>query len=215
MLLTSVNLGQARKIEHAKPSGITGIFKQPVHTSVSITRNGLEGDTICDVKHHGGPDQAVYVYGGADYAWWAGELGYEVLPGSFGENLTISELESARFTIGDRLQVGAVILEVTAPRLPCVTLAARMGDPNFINRFRDGERPGLYCRVIREGPVQSGDLVSLEPYPGETVTILKMFRDYYQPDRSEATLRRYLAAPLAERARRDKEEQLHQLLNGK
>ena len=56
-----------------------------------------------DTKNHGGPDQAVYVYGGADYAWWSAELEQELAPGTFGENLTISDLESAPLAIGDRL----------------------------------------------------------------------------------------------------------------
>jgi MOSC domain-containing protein YiiM len=214
MQLISVNIGQAQKIENAKPQGKTGIFKRPVLSPVEISTFGLQEDTICDTKNHGGPDQAVYIYGGVDYRWWSNELGRELLPGTFGENLTISELESAGFSIGDHLILGVVILEVTAPRLPCVTLAARMGDPDFVKRYRDAERPGLYCRVIQAGTVQAGETVSLERYPGETVTILKMFRDYYVPDRSEATLRRYLAAPLAIRARRDKEAQLQKLLQG-
>ena len=141
MLLSSVNLGEVRKIENAKASGLTGIFKEPVLEPVQVTQFGLDGDSICDIQNHGGPDQAVYIYGGADYAWWAVELGQALPPGCFGENLTVDALESAQFSIGDRLQVGVVILEVTAPRIPCVTLAARMGDPDFIKRFRAAERP--------------------------------------------------------------------------
>ncbi len=115
---------------------------------------GLEGDSIVDKKNHGGRDQAVYIYGGADYAWWSRarpDLDHGYQPGTFGENLTISDLESAEYAVGDRLQIGEVVLEVTAPRIPCVTLAARMGDPQFIKAFMAAERPGLYCRVIVEG----------------------------------------------------------------
>ena len=78
-------------------------------------------------------------------------MGREIAPGTFGENLTISDLETAGLAIGDRIQVGDVCLEVTAPRIPCGTFAARMGDPGFVARFRIAERPGAYCRVIREG----------------------------------------------------------------
>ena len=39
-----------------------------------------------------------------------------------------------------------------------------------------------------------------------------MFRDYYERDLPEATLRRHLAAPIAIRARLDTEEQLRKLL---
>ena len=129
----------------------TGIFKFPTNEAVKVTKLGLEGDVIVDKKHHGGPDQAVYVYGAADYEWWSKELGREIAPGTFGENLTIGELESAQFNIGDYLYVGEVTLQVTAPRIPCGTFATRMDDPQWVKRFRHAERPGLYCRVIQEG----------------------------------------------------------------
>jgi MOSC domain-containing protein YiiM len=112
MKLTSINLGQKDTLEHANKTEITGIFKHPASGPVRITFLGLEGDFIASKKHHGGPDQAVYVYGAADYAWWSHELGREFAPGTFGENLTVSELESARFSIGDRLMIGEVTLEV-------------------------------------------------------------------------------------------------------
>ena len=115
-------------------------------------------------------------------------------------------------SVGDRLLVGEVILEVTAPRQPCNTLAARMGDPYFVKRYRAAERPGLYCRVIKAGWIQAGDRVNLVPYTGETVSILEMFRDYYESELCETTLHRYLAAPIAVRARREKEAQLQRLL---
>jgi MOSC domain-containing protein YiiM len=212
MKLISVNLGKEQIILKAKKSGVSGIFKNPVSQPVQVTTLGLRADTICDKENHGGPDQAVYVYGAPDYAWWAQELGQEVAPGTFGENLTIEGLESAQYSIGDRLYVGPVILEVTAPRIPCSTLAARMGDPAFVKRFRHAERPGLYCRVIQEGPVQVGDGVRREPCPGPTVTVTEMYRDFYEPHLDEQTLRRYLAAPIAVRDRVLKEEKLQKLL---
>ncbi|MBK9055361.1 MAG: MOSC domain-containing protein [Chloroflexi bacterium] len=147
-----------------------------------------------------------------DYAWWALELGYQLAPGTFGENLTVADLETSGICIGDRLHVGSVILEVTSPRVPCVTLAARMGDAAFVKRFRQAERPGLYCRVIQEGYVQPGDEVTLETYAGLTLTAIELFRDFYQPTLSEATLRRYLAAPIAIRDRLEKEKQLDRLM---
>jgi MOSC domain-containing protein YiiM len=212
MKLTSVNIGQERSILNAKASGKTGIYKLPVHTPVQVTSDGIPGDVICDTKHHGGPDQAIYIYGTADYQWWSHALGRELAPGTFGENLTISDLESAQVHVGDIFQVGGVSLQVTSPRMPCVTLAARMGDTAFKEQFRQAERPGLYCRVLKESQVQAGDSVSLERYRGETVTILEMYRDYYTPGLDEATLRRYLAAPISVRARLEKEKQLQKLL---
>jgi len=212
MQLESVNLGQERILRHKDRVEYTGIFKFPVEGPVKVTKLGLEGDVIISKKHHGGPDQAIYVYGGADYAWWSGELNKEISPGTFGDNLTISELESTQLNVGDTLHIGDVILQVTAPRIPCATFAARMQDPQWVKRFRHAGRPGLYCRVISEGFVKVGDRVFIEKYTGETISILEMFRDYYDRNKSEETLRRHLNAPIAIRDRRDLEKELQKLL---
>ena len=58
----------------------------------------------------------------------------------------------------------------------------------------------------------ASDPVSLQPYQGETVSVIEMFRLFYEPEPDEADLRRLLAAPLAIRARRDMEEKLEALL---
>jgi MOSC domain-containing protein YiiM len=212
MQLISVNIGRSEVIKYAKEHGVTGIYKRPVEGEVGIVADGIPGDAICDVENHGGVDQAVYVYGATDYAWWSEELGRPLDPGTFGENLTISGLQTAPLLIGDRLLVGTVLLEVTAPRIPCVTLAVRMSDPAFVKRFRQAERPGVYCRVLEEGFVQMGDPVEIERYEGPEVSALEIFRDFFAPTDDEATIRRHLAAPLAIRARHDKEQQLQKVL---
>lgn len=209
MKLVSVNVGKAQPI--AAKSGQTGIYKRPAAEPVRVTKNGLQGDAVCDTDNHGGPDQAVYVYGSPDYAWWSEALGKPLEPGTFGENLTVSELESAELSVGDQFLVGDTVLEVTAPRVPCVTLAVRMGDPAFVKRFRYAERPGVYCRVLQEGSVQLGDAVRLEAYKGEALGVLEMFRHFYEPKLDEATLRRHLAAPIAIRDRVEKEAALAKL----
>lgn len=211
MLLRSVNVGQGRFVPRAGKPGKTGIYKLPVSEAVRITFSGLEGDEIHDTQNHGGVDQAVYVYGAPDYEWWSEILKREMGPGTFGENLTISGLRSADALIGDRLRIGPVILEVTAPRIPCVTLATRMQDPAFLKRFRRAERPGLYCRVIRDGYVRAGYTVSYESFQGDTVSAIEMFRDFFDPDASEQAIRRYLDAPIAIRDRVAKEERLREL----
>jgi MOSC domain-containing protein YiiM len=206
MQLLSVNVGQERSIQNGKRTEATGIYKLPVATPVQVTQLGLAGDAVVDVENHGGVDQAVYIYGEPDYAWWSMQLGSELEPGTLGENLTIAGLESASLNIGDMLHIGAVTLQVTAARIPCATLAARMGDPGFVKRFRAAERPGAYCRVLQTGVVQTGDAVTLARYAGETITLVEMFRDFYDPHPSAETIRRHLAAPIAVRARADIEK---------
>lgn len=206
MQLTSVNIGEKRTLQKGQELVTTGIFKLSASGRVRIGELGLEGDVIMDKKHHGGPDQAVYVYGEADYAWWREQLGRDLPPGIFGENLTISELESASFNIGDVLIVGEVKLQVTAPRIPCSDFAARMEDLQWVKKFRAAERPGLYCRVLQEGFVQAGDSVSVGKYAGETLSLVQMYRDHYQSDKDKALIQRHLRAPIDIRTRREMEE---------
>jgi MOSC domain-containing protein YiiM len=206
--LISINLGQESTLQRNDRVERTGIFKVPTQGAVKVTKLGLEGDVIVSKKHHGGPDQAVYVYGMTDYEWWQQQLGRKISPGTFGENLTIRELQSAQFNIGDILHVSEVVLQVTAPRIPCGTFAMHMKDPQWVKKFRQAERPGLYCRVLAEGFVHAGDPIALEQYTGETLSILEMFRAYYDGNKSEETLHRHLNAPIAIRARKDLEKEL-------
>jgi MOSC domain-containing protein YiiM len=207
MELVSVNIGLLRTQPKGAELETTGIYKLPASGRVEIGALGIEGDFISDAENHGGPDQAIYVYGETDYAWWSGALSVPLEPGTFGENLTISGLQSTAFAIGDRLRIGSVVLEVSAPRIPCSTLARRMADPLFVKKFRRAERPGLYCRVLQEGAVRAGDAVGIESRLGEPVGILDMFRHHYQPERPDVA-ERLLAAPISARARMDIERRL-------
>ena len=167
MKVTSVNIGRPERIAGYKRK--TGIVKRPAQEAVEIGPLGLAGDAVLDTKNHGGPDQAVYIYGQPDYDFWAGELGRDLPPGLFGENLTIDGLESRKMLIGDRLRIGDVVLEVTSPRIPCNTFAARMGDPMWVKRFFAVNRPGVYMRVIETGTVTAGMEVEHTPFAGEAI----------------------------------------------
>lgn len=206
--IVSVNVGQPEPIEHGSRRVRSGIRKRPAHAAVAITVNGLAGDAIVNQKHHGGRDQAVYAYGVDDYEWWARELGVSLAPGTFGENLTIRGMPST-LNVGDRIVAGEVVLEATAPRIPCGTLAAVMRDPNFGLAFRRARRPGVYFRVLGEGSVSPGDRCSLLRADGDDlVDILALFDVAYETRPSADELRRLLAARVAERVRRMLEEKL-------
>ena len=212
MQLLRVNIGQARELMIGSSLKQTGIHKEEIAQPVQVTGLGLAGDFIASKKHHGGPDQAIYIYTEPDYRWWAQELHSELAYGTFGENLVISELESAPVAAGDRLVLGsgdsAVILEATSPRIPCNTLAAVMKDSGFAKRFRQAARPGIYCRVIRAGMLQAGLPVSYQPCSGERVTMLEQFVDFYEPETSPAGIQRMLNAPIAIRTRKHLQDRL-------
>ena len=206
--LLSINAGQAQHIPGYKP--LTGIVKLPV-ASAEIERLGLTGDAICDRKHHGGADQAIYVYFADDYLWWANELNRSIEPGTFGENLTISGVEGRNVAIGDRFVLGPVLLEVTYHRTPCMTFAAVMGDPGWVRRFHRANRPGAYCRVLEPGLVTSGMPVEYRPFSGERVTVSELMALDGVSDLDHAFMRRALTTPIREKTRFKYEEKLASL----
>jgi MOSC domain-containing protein YiiM len=202
MQIVSINTGRPQPLDPQDPTRVSGIFKTPVYGPVSITKTGVAGDVIVNTRNHGGIDQAVYVYGRPDYDAFEHEVGYTLPNGTFGENLTIDGLVSATFTIGDRLRIGEVVLEVTAPRTPCESLNARMGDNQFVKRFFAADRPGFYCRVLAEGAIRSGDVVTYHPYSRSGISIIDAHR-IMRPGvtHDTDTIRRFLNEPIHLRLR--------------
>ena len=198
MHLTSVNIGTALRLGKL----MTGICKQSHKGPIEISTLGLTGDAVCDKKYHGGPDQAVYIYGGDDYAYWADKHNLDLEPGTFGDNLTISGLSSLNVCVGDRFVINEVVLEATAPRIPCATLGERMGDPKFPVVFRKAQRSGFYCRALKTGALQTGsDVTHVRVEDPNALSILDMFELYYDPNPSVERLRHALNTPIAIRDR--------------
>ena len=90
--IVSVNVGREEPLTIGKRATTSGIHKRAVSGTVAIGPLGIGHDAVIDTKHHGGADQAVYVYRQEDYDWWRAELGRDVAPGSFGDNLTVAGL---------------------------------------------------------------------------------------------------------------------------
>lgn len=197
--LVSVNAGVLERLTPASKSR-TGIRKTPVGGPVLCDAQGLVGDAIGNHKHHGGPDQAVYLYSAEDYAWWSETLGRPCAPGLFGENLTLDRWWDAP-RIGDRVQFGDVVLELTAPRIPCNTLASRMGDPRFVQQFARATRPGAYARVIHPGTLEAGMAGAVTVGSPSWVTVNAAFALYLAPPRDTVPLTEALRAPVAIRLR--------------
>jgi MOSC domain-containing protein YiiM len=150
----------------------TAIDKRPVAGQVQVGALGLAGDTQCDRDHHGGPDKALYAYAVEDSAWWADQLGREIPPGMFGENLTIAGLDCTYALIGERWRIGSdVLVEVRMPRTPCGNLSFRMGIRDFHKQFTASRRVGAYLQVLQPGQISAGDPVTIEHRPAHGVTV--------------------------------------------
>ena len=174
----SVNVGSVRTVRYAGDDVVTGIFKQPVEGVVAVAGVNLQGDDQGDRSVHGGPDRAIYAYAVEDYAWWERELGRELLPGTFGENLTTAGIDVNRALVGERWRVGAAVLQVTTPRFPCYKLAMKMDDPKFVKRFSAALRLGAYFSIVTEGALKHGDAIEIVRRPSHRLTIGEMSKIY-------------------------------------
>ncbi len=154
----------------------SGIDKRPVEGPVAVGALGLDGDVQVNRKHHGGEGQAVYAYAQEDADFWIAELGRELPPGRFGENLRVTGLDLTGALLGERWRVGTTLLEVTAPRIPCANFARFWNEPQLVRRFTAHGASGAYLRVLETGDVGAGDPVEVVHRPGHTVTTGAAFR---------------------------------------
>jgi len=186
MKLLSVNVGRARPVPYTdQPQGLTGIGKQPADGPVRVAApgpkgtgaSGLGGDAVCDTRHHGGDEQAVYAYAREDLDDWERELGRPLADGCFGENLTTGGLDVSHALIGERWRIGSqVVLEVTSGRIPCRTFQGHMGERGWVKRFTRKGVTGAYLRVVEAGEIQAGHPVEIVHRPDHGVTAALQFR---------------------------------------
>ena len=170
--LLSVNAGRPRQISVRRGRPLmSAIGKSPVDGRVRVEGVNVAGDEQADRRVHGGRDKAVYAYASEDTAFWEAELGRELGPGAFGENLTTEGVDVSGAVIGERWRIGDVELEVAQPRLPCAKLGIRLGDPMMVRRFGEARRPGAYLRIVREGELGAGDPIEILSRPEHGVSV--------------------------------------------
>jgi MOSC domain-containing protein YiiM len=170
--LVSVNVGTPREISTRRGQAmLSAIVKEPVQGRVRVEGVNLAGDDQADRSVHGGPDKAVYAYAREDIDWWEEISGAELPNGVFGENLTTAGVDVSGSIIGERWQIGSVVLEVCQPRLPCSKLGIRFGDLRMVKAFAKASRPGAYMRITSEGDLGVGDALTIVSRPDHGVTL--------------------------------------------
>lgn len=205
MQLESVNIGQVQKLAWRDGTS-SAIHKGSAHGWIHVGLHGLDGDEQADLINHGGVDKAVFVMPEENYARFRIKAPY----GYLGENLTVSGLDEERVCLGDRLQVGSVLLEVTQPRSPCWKLAEQVVEESdwastaeFLDAYSQSGHVGFYCRVVEEGLLKKGDQVrsvAVEQRDGPSrpcLTIHDLFlaKQYHRTEEDWALLKQAVAHP--------------------
>lgn len=152
-----------------------GVPKLEVETIQLIEGYGVEGDYHAGalVRHRylvrKDPTQPnhrhVLLVDTSILAELAGQ-GIHLSPGMMGENIVVEGIVVMGLALGTRLEIGVALLEVTEIRTPCAQLNAMHPDLlETVAAKEDGEvgpNAGVFARVLRGGPIQSGAPVTVQ-----------------------------------------------------
>lgn len=180
MKIISTNIGSETTIAWKGKNIKTGIVKTPVESPITLDTFAVRGDHINNKKVHGGIDKSCYAYGENYYEYWKGlypDLNWNF--GMFGENITVAGLNEAEIFIGDIYKIGEAIVQVSQPRLPCNTFAARFGSTKIIRQFIEFDHPGIYLRVIQSGRVKVGDDLRLDLRNKKALSVQQIYQLLY------------------------------------
>ena len=163
MKIVSINIAEATNVflsKGSKKKSLSGIFKKPVSKPVFLNYIGFEGDGVGDRRIHGGEDKAVCVYSVDHFQYWGEKLKREILPGAFGENLSLEGMLETQVNIGDIFEVGKAQVEVTQPRQPCHKLNKVFEDQSMACNVQTTGFSGFYLRVLKPGLVEPGAILN-------------------------------------------------------
>jgi MOSC domain-containing protein YiiM len=200
MVVESLNIGlPTKEVFHGKEI-TTGICKRPVSAPLRLRKLGFDGDGVADTRNHGGVDKAVCVYSLDHYPSWEETLGIQLPPAAFGENLSISNLQEANVCIGDVFQVGTAMVQITQPRQPCKTLAARYGRNDLVKLIVNSGFTGFYLRVLEEGLVETGASLLLKEREPHQISVAFANRIHHHDREYKDGIEKVLEVPALSRA---------------
>jgi MOSC domain-containing protein YiiM len=156
--LAAVNVGTPMPLAQVRGENVwSGIGKRPVAPTslLWVSALNLAGDGQADLAVHGGLDKAIYAYPSEHLGPWAKELGQQLGPAPFGENLSTVGLVERDVRIGDIWEWDAALLQVTQPRWPCFKLTLYRDRDDIQARLRASGRTGWYLRVLEPGEVRA------------------------------------------------------------
>lgn len=182
MKVISTQIARPGEVVWQGNSVTTGIYKEPVN-SITVKKFYVEGDTVSDLRVHGGEHKAVYGYASEHYPFW--REAFPQMPmnwGLFGENITTEGLFENEVLIGSVYRVGSALLQVTEPRMPCYKLAAKFGTVDMIRQFMNSRKSGFYFTVIEEGTVMPGDSIELEQSGDPGLSILDIVNHHIKDE---------------------------------
>jgi len=137
----------------------------------------------------------VCVYPFDHYHYWSRQLGRDLQPGAFSENLTVSGAIETEVCVGDVFRIGEAAVQVSQPRMPCAKLAGKNRSKMLPKLIANLGYTGFYMRVLLEGVVAAGDGFDLERAHPDRITIADVNSIIYEKAYDIALIERLADLP--------------------
>ena len=178
MKLLHLYVGQKRPF--GKAGEFSGIDKKPVDNA-EVDENGITTDVQVDKRFHGGPEKALHQYSITAYEKLAKQyplMHKKIKLGSIGENLIAEDMHDANVHVGDIYQMGALKVQVSAPRIPCWKLNEIMQLPKADRFVASKGYSGWYYRVLEGGSLAVGDDIELLKRQAASMSVQHLMQVY-------------------------------------
>lgn len=190
MKIISTNIAEPQFVTINGEKQKTGIYKKPTDHPIYLDKEEVQGDEVSNRQVHGGEFKACYLFSANHYPHWKNlypQLTWNY--GMLGENLTVEGLDETQLHVGDIYKLGSALIEVTQPREPCTTFAAKMGKADIMQQFINHGRPGTYVRVLQQGHVSVGDSIGLIEKAINSVSIADFFKLLFEQEKNQTHLK--------------------------
>lgn len=165
-----------------KGTSKSAIIKNPV-TELDVYFQYTDQDEQANQKLHGGPEKVLHQFGLENYVLINNNYPQaNATIGSIGENISVLGMQDDNVCIGDVYTMGEIVVQVAAPRAPCIRIAQRYGIKQLDKYVGREGICGWYYRVLQEGKLKLDDPVTLQQRPPETVSVQNLLRAVFNPD---------------------------------
>lgn len=175
-------------------SGVASCINQK-HSAqrLCVKFNRVEGNSEADPVHHGGLDRVLHHFPREHYGQyrrWDLMSSFKDAP-SMGENISTVGLNESQVNIGDIVQIGDVVLQVTQPRSPCFKLNLQFGHDQFALAMQQSQMCGWFYKVLSEGDINLHDSIQLIERKS-AISIAKAMSIYFLAEFDAVQYRRLL-----------------------
>ncbi|MGI8314820.1 MOSC domain-containing protein [Halobacillus mangrovi] len=190
--LLSLNVGRPEVYQTDKGDLESAYRKKPVQSTTFLSFLNFDGDEQADKKNHGGRDKAVCLYPAQHYRHWENHYSQPFPFPAFGENITVEGIEESDVHIGDIFQLGEAIVQITEPRKPCYIIARTHGIDDFPAQVTASGYTGFYLRVLKEGDVTPGDMMTLIERHPDQISVSEVNNVRYHDRKNQDRIKRIL-----------------------